>query len=104
MTWCDTGKNKERSDMNGEQQVEEISEEEKIMTEEKLVSEVQEATEPDDLCPIDQQPWSTSACMVLEERLLGKLLQRLQAEQPSEEVVAPAAEIEQDDPTAAANS
>ena len=104
MTRCDTGKNKERSDMNGKQKVEAITEEEKTMTEDKVVSEVQEATDPNDLCPIDQMPWDESACAVIEQRVADKVLKHLKAEQAPEEVVAPAAEIEQDDPTAAENS
>lgn len=81
--------------MNGK----ELLDEKRSVPEEQ--GEVQEATEPDDLCPIDQQPWSTSACKVLEERLLQKLLQRLRAEQ-SPEAAAPAAEKagEEPEPTA----
>lgn len=82
--------------MNGK----ELLDEKRSVAEEQ--GEVEEAAEPDDLCPIDAKPWSTSACKVLEERLLEKLLRRLQAEQAPEEVAVPAAEIAGEDslPTA----
>ena len=89
MTRCDTGKNKERSDMNGKQKVEDITQEENTMTEEKEVDEVPEATELEDLCPIDQQPWDESACAVIEQRVAEKVMKRLKAEQSLEEAVAP---------------
>ena len=70
--------------MNGEQQVEEISEEAKM--EEQVVEKLDEEL----ICPIDAKPWDESACAVIEQRVADKVLKRLKAEQSSEEAVAPA--------------
>ena len=69
----------------------ELQVEEKTIAEQQCEAEIAAETEAGPTCPLEpDKPWGESICGLMEQRVIEQVVQHLKAEQPLQEVAAPA--------------